>query len=104
MGILTFRHRLWLEADQPVKEMHQHIQGLLLAHLYHFAHFFMLTRIILKLEVPPLECYGVVEEKLRSAFQRLRDGVLGEVPREGARDIGKHEGNVFGHGIREDGG
>ena len=104
MSFLNLRHRLRLEGVQPVEEVHQHVQSFQLAGLYHFAHFCTLSRIILKVEIPPLECDGVVEEELRSLLELLRNSVLGEVPREGTRNIGEQEGNIVDHGVGKDSG
>ena len=47
---------------------------------------------------------GIVEEELRSVLQNNRETVPGEVPMEGVRDIGEHEGGVADQGFGEDGG
>ena len=39
-----------------------------------------------------------------SVSEHFWNSVLGEVPREGARDISEHKGNVFGQGFWEDSG
>ena len=59
--------------------------------------------LILELEVLLLERNGVVEEELRSVFESIRDGVLGEILVERTRGICEHEGNVFGRVLGEDG-
>ena len=46
---------------------------------------------------------GIVEEELRSVLENNWETVPGEVPMEGARDIGGHEGGVAGQGFGEDG-
>jgi len=48
-----------------------------------------------------LEGDGIVEEELWSASEKVGEGIPGEVPMEGARYIGKHEGGVAGQGFRE---
>jgi uncharacterized protein YeaO (DUF488 family) len=68
--------RLWLKAVQPVKELDQHFQSLLLRSLHRFMRFFphfLLTRHILELEVLLLERDWVVEEELGSLFENLWD-------------------------------
>jgi hypothetical protein len=60
--------------------------------------------VILVLKILLLERDGVVEEELRSVFETIRDCISGEVPMEGAQDIGEHEGNIMGQGLWEDGG
>jgi len=48
-----------------------------------------------------LEGDGIVEKEVGSAFENIRDGILGEVPMEGAQYIGEHEGDVAGQRFRE---
>ena len=60
--------------------------------------------IVLELKVLPLERDGVVEEELRSIFEGIREGILGEVPGKGARDIREHEGNTVSQVLGKDGG
>ena len=50
-----------------------------------------------------MERDGVVEKELRSTFESIWNSISGEVPMEGARDIGEHERNVVGQGVGEDG-
>ena len=59
---------------------------------------------VFELGVFPLQRDGIVEEELRSVLQYNWKTVPGEVPMEGARDIGEHEGGVAGQGFGEDGG
>ena len=90
---------------QPVKQFNQHFQSPLLTRPHCIAHgrpHFFLIRIILELEILPLECNGVVEDELGCAFEHLWDSVLGEVPMEGARNIRKHEGDVISQCFGED--
>ena len=47
---------------------------------------------------------GIVEEELRSVLQNNWETVPGEVPMEGVRDIGEHDGGVASEGLGEDGG
>ena len=89
------RHRLWLEAVQPVEEVHKHFQGSLLATLHY-------SSLIRATYGPILERQGVVEEEQRSVFERLWERFLGEPPREGTPNIGEHEGNVIDQGFWED--
>jgi len=51
-----------------------------------------------------LERGRIVEEEPGSVFENIWDSIPGEVPMEGAQDIGEHEGNVTGNGFGEDGG
>jgi hypothetical protein len=60
--------------------------------------------IILELKVLRLERNGVVEEELRNIFEYIWDGVHTKVPKEEARDLGKHEGSMIGQGFGEGGG
>ena len=92
---------------QPVKNIHEHFQSGLLAGLHLFPKPCHLTRriwAILKLEVFPLEGNGVIEEESRGAVENLWESISGEVPMEGAQDIGEHEGDVPGQVLGEDGG
>ena len=70
----SFLRRLSLKTVQPVKEIYQRFQSLLLAGLDHFTHFRPLTRrfyVILELEVLPLERDGVVQEELRNVLENI---------------------------------
>ena len=101
------RRRLWFKAVQPVKKLRQHFQSTLLVRLQHVVRIgasLLCTRVTLNPEVLLLERNGVVEKELRSVFESIRDGVLGEVLVERARDIGVNEGNVVGRMLGEDGG
>ena len=51
-----------------------------------------------------MERDGVVEDELRSTSEFVGDCFRGEVPMEGAQDIGENKGNVVGQGFRERGG
>ncbi len=78
---------MWLEAVQPVKEIHQHLQSVLFAGLYHFAtirHFHLHLWSIFNFEVPLLERDGVVEEELWGVLEEVWEGVLGEIEEYGA--------------------
>ena len=69
-----FHYRLSLKTVQPVKEIYQHFQSLLLAGLDHFTHFRPLTcqfYVILELEVLPLERDGVVQEELGNVLENI---------------------------------
>ena len=50
-----------------------------------------------------MERDGVVEEEPRGVFEDIWNSISGEVPMEGARDIGEHECGVAGQGFWEDG-
>jgi len=99
-----FHCRLWVEAFQPVEELHQHFQSFLLGGLHVHAHFRNLGHITSDQEqrtpelmkVLLLKHHRVVENELVSAFERLRDRILREVPKEGGTDVGEHEGNIVG--------
>ena len=91
------RHRLWLEAVQPVEELHKHFQRSLLQNLYH------LPRIRMTLE-PIAENDRVFKKEHRSVLERLRAHFLGEVPKEGTLSIGEHEGNILDESFGEEGG
>ena len=95
----ALRHRLWLKTIQPVKEVHQHFQGFLLAGLQ--IHSFGITP---ELEGVLLERDRVVEVELRSVSEHIRDNTPSEARRGGVRNIGEHEGNVASQRFREDGG
>jgi len=66
--------------------------------------FFLVFRTTLEAEELPLERDGVVEEKVTSTAKLGWDSLLGEVPRQGTRDVGEHEGNVIRQRFGEDGG
>lgn len=91
--------RLWLEAVQPVKEMNQRLQSVLLAFLHSFVqillHFLHLP-LTVETDVPSLERNGVVEVKLTGVPEHLWYSLRGEVTREGTLDVCEHEGNVAG--------
>ena len=95
-----------IKTVQPVKNIYEHFQRGLLAGLHLFPKLCHLTRhiSILKLEVFPLETNGVIEEEPRGVVEYLWEIINGEVPMEGARDVGEHEGDVAGQGFGEDGG
>ena len=57
---------------------------------------FLHIRSVLELEVFLLVRDRVIEEELGSVFEYPWDHVLGEVPSEGTRDIGEHEGDIIG--------
>jgi len=70
--------RLWIKVVQPVKEIHQHFQRVLLADLHRFAQLrlrFLQIWVILDLEVLLLECDRVAEEKLRSVFDHIWESI-----------------------------
>ena len=100
------RRRVSLMAAQPVEEIDQHFQSLSLTGLDLFTHVCDISvrrlRVILELEVLPLERHGVVDPELRSALEHLRECVLAEVPGQGARDVGEHEGSIVGQGVGKD--
>jgi len=78
---------LWLEALQPVEEIHKHFRGSQLAALHSAPH-----------RVNPAVTgrrHGVVEDELAAVFERLWDHMPGEDERRGIRNMGKHEGNVI---------
>ena len=95
-----FRRWLWLETVQPVEELHKHFQGSLLAGLPATPHNRAKPGFV-------TERNGVVEEKHRTVFERLRGHVLREVPKEGTTNMSKNEGNVinqrFGEKSRQGG-
>jgi hypothetical protein len=64
----------------------------------------LLTGVIPKLEVPPLERDGVVNEVLRSTFETIRDSVLGGVMVERIENVSEYEGGVPGWSSGEYGG
>ena len=91
------RRRLWLKAVQPIKEIHEHPQSLLLGGLHRSANFcpsFIHTRVAHNIMILPLERDGIVEEEVWSIPENIGDGLLGKVPVKGTQDIGKHERNV----------
>ena len=91
--------RLWLKAVQPVKKVHQHLQCILLAGFHCIAKthpFFLHIWVIFQSKVFSLERDGVVEEELGSVRENIGDSIPGEVPMEGAGDIGEYESNVVG--------
>jgi hypothetical protein len=107
VGRDNLRCRLWLEAVQPVKEIHEHFQGILLAGLHQFEHvhpLFLHTRVILEPKVFSLERDGIVKEILWSIFEAIRDSVLGGVVVEGIENVGEYEGGVPGWNLGEYGG
>ena len=68
--------------------------------LLHFLH----IRVVLELEEFLLERDRVVKDELGGVFEYPWDSVLAEIPGEGTRDIGEHEGNILGEGFREESG
>ena len=65
----------------------------------------MLPRLVIfELEVLLLKRNGVVNLELTSVFENVWEIVLGEIRGKGERDIGEHEADVIGGGVREDGG
>jgi len=98
---------VWLKAVQPIKEFHPHIHSDLLVGLHCITPIrpsFLHIWVILEREVPLLKRGGVVEEKLRSAFEHIWNIVLAEILVKWARDIGEHDGNVVGERFGEDSG
>jgi len=100
---------LWLETVQPVKKLYHHFQSILLDSLNMPTHHclqILLTLVTFEYEVEVLllERDRVVEMELRSVLEQPWDSILGEVPREGTRDVGKNESNIVGQGFGEDGG
>ena len=96
-----------LKAVQPVEEIHEHAQSLLLGGLHRSTKVcpsFFQTWVIHEPMILPLERDGVVEKELWGVFKRLGDSMLGEVQVYQARDIGEHESNVVGSGLGDDGG
>jgi hypothetical protein len=74
--------RLWLKAVQPVKQLDQHFQSLLLRVLHRLLQFFphfLLIRHVFELEELFLERDWVVEEELGSLFENIWDDVFGNV-------------------------
>jgi len=59
--------------------------------------------VIIETDIPSLERDGVVEGKLRSVPEHLRDTCRIEVPSENTRDVCEHEANVAGERFGEDG-
>ena len=51
-----------------------------------------------------MERNGVAEEEVRSIFENFWDCFRGEIPVEGAQDIGEHEGNLAGQWFGKYGG
>ena len=103
----NLRRWSWLQAVQPIKEVHQHFQSVLLAVLYLFAqldHSFFHIWDILKLEVFLLERDGIVEDEVWSIFKKRWDSIPAEVPMKRTQDVGEHEGNVTSQGFAEDSG
>jgi len=103
---LQARRRLWLKAAEPVKECHQHFQSVLLGVLHRVAQsdpFLLHIRVILELDVLPLERDRVVELELKGVLEHLRDRVLAEVQRKGVCDIGHYKGNIVDRCFGEDG-
>ena len=47
---------------------------------------------------------GLLRENRAAWLEHLWDSLLREVPRQGTRDVGEHEGNVVRQRFREDGG
>jgi len=90
------RRTPWLQTVQtvqPVEELYQHLQRILLTGLHRFARVrpsFLHVWALLEFEVLPLERDGVVEEELRSTSEFMGDRIQGEVPVEGVQDIGEH--------------
>ena len=98
---------MWFKTVQPVKEIHDHFQSVLLSGLHRLTQLGPLVVhiwAIFELGILLLQRDGVVEEELRSVFENIREIIPGETPIVGARDIGEHEGGVAGQGFGEDGG
>ena len=66
------------KAVQPVKEIYQHFQNVLLVHFHHFP-LFLHHWIALEPEKPLLGRDRVFEEELKSAFENTSDNIVGEV-------------------------
>ena len=60
--------------------------------------------IVFELEVFLVERNGVAEEEVRSIFENFWDCIPGEIPVEGAHDIGEQEGNLAGQWFGKYGG
>ena len=103
----NLRCRLWLEAVQPVEEIHKHLQCILLSRLHGntkvcLSNFHIW--VIFELEVLLLERDGVVEEEIWSVLENIGDGIPCEVPMKRACDIREHKGDVVGQVLWENGG
>ena len=82
------RRWLWLEAVQPVEELHKHSQGSLLEGLP-----FTPPNRVRSESVTDRD--GVVEEENRTAFERPRNLELEKAGKVGMINMSKHEGNVI---------
>ena len=85
--------RTWLEAVQPVEELHKHFQSSLLQ----------------KIQSPRRirgipEQDGAVKREHRGVFERLWDHTLGVVRREEYPSIGVYDSNVSDESFGEEGG
>ena len=101
------RRRMWFKTVQPVKEIQDHFQSVLLGGLHRLAQLGPLVVhiwAIFELGIRLLQRDGVVEEELRSVFEDIWESIPGEAPILGARDIGEHKGGVAGQGFGEDSG
>ena len=99
-------HRLRLKAVQPVEEIHEHPESLLLGGLHRptkVCAFFFHTCVIHERMILPLERDGVVEKKLWCVFKHLWDSTMGEIQVYQARGIGEDESDVVGWGLGENG-
>ena len=86
--------------------MHKHFQRVLLGGFHRVAQigpFFSHIWRVFELGVFPLQRDGIIEEELRSVLETIWESIPGEVPMQGVRDIGEHEGGVAGQGFGEDG-
>jgi len=108
LGFIMVRENpyLWLriKAVRLVKEIHQHVQSVLLGGSHLFAHsrpHIPHPLVILKPEILRLELDGVVVLELRRVFE---NSFVAEVPRKGARDIGEREDDVVSQWFGEDSG
>ena len=101
-----FRRRLRLKATEPVKDLNQHFQSILLRAFHQFPCLlcFPLIHATPLLKVLLLECDQVIEEESRSVFESLWDSVVGEVERDSVWNIREQEGNVTGQAFGEESG
>ena len=98
---------MWFKAVQPIKEVHEHLQSVLLGGLDRLVQidpFCIHIWVVLELGVLPLQSDKVVEEEVRCVLEDAWESTPGDVAMLRARDIGEHEGGVAGQGLGEDGG
>ena len=103
----NLHRRLWFDAIQPIKEIHQHFQSVLFSGLHCIPQIslsFLRIWVVPELKVLLLERDGVIEEEMRRPSETVWEGISGEVPVKGAQNICEYEGNVMGQGLGKDGG